>query len=67
MSATKIITAITAILTAVGGLIVAINTMFGDEGNGPQPITTIIIQEVGDYQQFVENTDLSYYEGMKSE
>ena len=66
MSATKIITAITAMLTAVGGLIVAINTMFGDEGNGPQPITTIIIQEVGDYQQFVENTDLSFYEGMKS-
>ena len=67
MSATKIITAITAMLTAVGGLIVAINTMFGDEGNGPQPITTIIIQEVGDYQQFVEDTDLSYYEGMKNE
>ena len=67
MSATKIIKAITAMLTAVGGLIVAINTMFGDEGNGPQPITTIIIQEVGDYQQFVENTDLSFYEGMKSE
>ena len=67
MSATKIITAITAMLTAVGGLIVAINTMFGDEGNGPQPITTIIIQEVGDYQQCVENTDLSFYEGMKNE
>ena len=67
MAATKIITAITAMLTAVGGLIVAINTMFGDEGNGPQPITTIIIQEVGDYQQFVENTDLSFYEGMKNE
>ena len=67
MSATKIITAITAMLTAVGGLIVAINTMIGDEGNGPQPITTIIIQEVGDYQQFVENTDLSFYEGMKNE
>ena len=67
MSATKIVTAITAMLTAVGGLIVAINTMFGDEGNGPQPITTIIIQEVGDYQQFVENTDLSFYEGMKNE
>ena len=67
MSATKIITAITAMLTAVGGLIVAINTMFGDEGNGPQPITTLIIQEVGDYQQFVENTDLSFYEGMKNE
>ena len=67
MSATKIITAITAMLTAVGGLIVAINTMFGDEGNGPQPITTIIIQEVGDYQQFVEKTDLSFYEGMKNE
>jgi hypothetical protein len=67
MSFTKIITAITALATAMGGLIVAINTMFGDEDSGPQPITTIIIQEVGDYQQFVENTDLSYYEGMKSE
>ena len=67
MSFTKIITAITALATAMGGLIVAINTMFGDEGNAPQPVTTIIIQEVGDYQQFVNNTDLSYYEGMKSE
>ena len=66
MSATKIITAITAMLTAVGGLIVAINTMFGDEGSGPQPVTHIIIQQVGDYQEFVDNTDLSYYEGMKN-
>ena len=66
MSFTKIITAITALATAMGGLIVAINTMFGDENSEPQPVTTIIIQEVGDYQQFVENTDLSYYEGMKN-
>jgi len=65
MSATKIVTAITAMLTAVGGLIVAINTMFGDEAT-PQPVTHIIIQQVGDYQEFVDNTDLSYYEGMKS-
>jgi hypothetical protein len=65
MSATKIITAITAMLTAVGGVIMAINTMFGDEA-APQPVTHIIIQEVGDYQQFVDNTDLSYYEGMKN-
>jgi hypothetical protein len=65
MSATKIVTAITAMLTAVGGLIVAINTMFEDEAT-PQPVTHIIIQQVGDYQEFVDNTDLSYYEGMKS-
>ena len=65
MSATKTITAITAMLTAIGGLLIAVNTFLGDE-TAPQPVTHIIIQEVGDYQQFVDNTDLSYYEGMKN-
>ena len=65
MSAAKIITAITGMLTAVGGLILAINTMFGDEGNTPQPITTIIIQQPGDYQEFVDSTELEYYEHLK--
>ncbi len=65
MSAAKIITAITGMLTAIGGLILAINTMFGDEGNTPQPITHIIIQEVGDYDTFVQETDLEYYQDLK--
>ena len=64
MSATKIITAITALVTAVGGLIVAINTMFDDE-QAPQPITHIIIQEVGDYADFLETTDLEQYSSLK--
>ena len=65
MSATKILTAIAAVLTAMGGLIMAINTMFGDEGSAPQPVTTIIIQEVGDYDNFVQETDLEYYQDLK--
>lgn len=65
MSASKIITAITALITALGGLILAINTFFDDSEQAPQPITQIIIQEVGDYQQFVDNTDLEYYQDLK--
>jgi len=65
MSFSKIITAITAMLTAVGGLVLAINTMFGDEDHTPQPITHIIIQEVGDYNDFVQETNLEIYEHLK--
>tara|TARA_R100000152_G_C6725033_1_gene150417 strand:+ start:213 stop:413 length:201 start_codon:yes stop_codon:yes gene_type:complete len=65
MSVSKIITAITALITAIGGLILAINTFFDDSEQVPQPITQIIIQEVGDYQQFVDNTDLEYYQDLK--
>ena len=65
MSASKILTAIAAVLTAMGGLIMAINTMFGSGGDAPQPITHIIIQEVGDYDNFVQETDLEYYQDMK--
>jgi len=64
VSATKIITAITGMITAVGGLIIAINTMFDDE-QAPQPITHIIIQEVGDYDDFLENTNLEQYDNLK--
>jgi hypothetical protein len=64
MSATKIITAITALITAIGGLLIAVNTFLGDEA-APQPVTHIIIQEIGDYQQFVDDTDLEYYEHLK--
>jgi len=28
-------------------------------------VTHIIIQEIGDYQQFVDDTDLEYYEHLK--
>tara|TARA_R100001082_G_scaffold110591_1_gene90947 strand:- start:4987 stop:5187 length:201 start_codon:yes stop_codon:yes gene_type:complete len=65
MSFTKILTAITATITAMGGLIVAINTMFGDEEVVPQPVTHIIIQEVGDYADFLESTDLEEYNNLK--
>jgi hypothetical protein len=65
-SIVKIMGAIAALITAMGGLIVAINTMFGDE-SAPQPITTIIIREPGDYQDFVENTDLHYYDQYKQQ
>jgi len=65
MSASKIITAITALITAIGGLLIAINTFLGDSEQAPQPITQIIIQEIGDYQQFVDDTDLEYYQDMK--
>jgi len=65
MSFSKIITAITALVTAVGGLILAINTMFDDGDVAPQPITHIIIQEVGDYADFLEGTNLEEYQDLK--
>lgn len=54
---TKVIGAITALIASVTGLLVALRG--GD--SAPQPITHIIIQEVGDYQNFVDNTDLPQY------
>ncbi len=60
---TKIIAAIAALVTAVGGLLVALGV--GGGNSNPQPVTHIIIQEVGDYQNFVNDTDLSYYDDMK--
>jgi len=60
---TKIIAAIAALVTAVGGLLVALGVGGGD--SSPQPVTTIIIQQPGDYQEFVNNTDLSYYDNFK--
>ena len=65
MSAVKIITAITGTLTALGGLLLAINNFVKDEPAVPQPVTTIIIQEVGDYDTFVQETDLEYYQDLK--
>ena len=59
----KIIAAVTALVTAVGGLLVALGVGKGD--SGPQPVTTIIIQEVGDYQNFLDETDLSYYDNLR--
>lgn len=60
---TKIIVAIAALVTAVGGLLVALGV--GEGNSNPQPVTTIIIQQPGDYQEFVNNTDLSYYDNFK--
>ena len=54
---TKVIGAITALIASITGLLVALRG--GD--SSPQPITHIIIQEVGDYQNFVDNTDLPQY------
>jgi len=65
VSAVKIITAITGTLTALGGLLLAINNFVKDEPAAPQPITTIIIQQPGDYQEFVDSTELEYYENLK--
>ena len=59
----KVIAAVTALITAVGGLLVALGVGQGD--SGPQPVTTIIIQQPGDYQEFVNNTDLSQYDNFK--
>jgi hypothetical protein len=62
---TKLLAGITALITAVGGLLVALR------GGGealPQPITQIIIQDIGDYQEFVDNTTgnvAEYYQDMK--
>ena len=61
---TKIIAAIAALVTAVGGLLVALGVGEGD--SKPQPVTTIIIQQPGDYQEFVNDTDLSQYDNLKS-
>ena len=58
---TKVIGAITALIASVTGLLVALR---GDDAT-PQPITHIIIQEVGDYQQFVDQTDLPQFEHLK--
>jgi hypothetical protein len=60
---TKLLAGITALITAVGGMIVAL------QGGGepmPQPITQIIIQDIGDYQQFIDQTDLDQYQQFKS-
>ena len=58
---TKVIGALTALIAAVTGLLVALR---GDDAT-PQPITHIIIQEVGDYQQFVDQTELPQFEHLK--
>jgi len=65
MSVSKIITAIAALITAIGGLLIAINTMFDDGDVAPQPITHIIIQEIGDYADFLEETNLEEYQDLK--
>ena len=59
---TKLLAGITALITAAGGLLVALR---GGGESLPQPITNIIIQDIGDYQQFVDGTDLEYYNDMK--
>ena len=58
---TKVIGALTALLASVTGLLVALR---GGDAT-PQPITHIIIQEVGDYQQFVDQTELPQFEHLK--
>jgi len=60
----KILGAVAALITAIGGLIIALR---GGGESTPQPITTIIIQESGDYQNFVENTNLSQYDQHKQQ
>ena len=59
---TKLLAGITALITAVGGLLVALR---GGGESMPQPITQIIIQDVGDYQNFVQETDLAQYQQFK--
>tara|TARA_R100001198_G_scaffold93443_1_gene74295 strand:- start:54 stop:248 length:195 start_codon:yes stop_codon:yes gene_type:complete len=59
---TKLLAGITALITAVGGLLVALR---GGGESMPQPITQIIIQDVGDYQNFVQETDLAEYQQFK--
>ena len=59
---TKLLAGITALITAVGGLLVALR---GGGESMPQPITQIIIQDVGDYQQFIDQTDLDQYQQFK--
>ncbi len=62
---TKLLAGITGLITAAGGLLVALR------GGGealPQPITQIIIQDVGDYQEFVDGTTgnvAEYYQHLK--
>mgnify|MGYP003120891776 CR=1 FL=1 len=54
--ATKLIAAIAALLTAVGGVIAGVKTLTSDDA--PIPVTTIIIQEPGDYANYLaENPD----------
>lgn len=59
---TKLIVACTALITAVTGAVVAFT---GGGDNSPQPVTTIIIQQPGDYQNFLDTTDLSQYQDLK--
>ena len=49
--ATKLIAAIAALLTAVGGVIAGVKTLTSDDL--PSPATTIIIQAPGDYANFL--------------
>ena len=56
-----ILTALAAVIGSVSALIVSIT---GGEA-APQPITHIIIQEIGDYQDFVEQTELPQFEHLK--
>ena len=58
---TKVIGVLTALIASVTGLLVALR---GGDAT-PQPITHIIIQEVGDYQQFVDQTELPQFEHLK--
>jgi len=62
---TKLLAGITGLITAAGGLLVALR---GGGESLPQPITQIIIQDIGDYQEFVDSTTgnvAEYYEHMK--
>ena len=58
----KILGAIAALATAITGTVVAFT---GGCDNSPQPVTTIIIQQPGDYQNFLDTTDLSQYQDLK--
>ncbi len=59
----KFLAAGAALITAIGGLLSVVLDSGGEVL--PQPITHIHIVEIGDYQDFVDNTDLEYYTEMK--
>jgi hypothetical protein len=59
----KFLAAGAALITAIGGLLGVVLNSGGD--SSPQPITHIYITEMGDYQEFVDSTDLEHYTGMK--
>ena len=61
---TKTIGALTALIASITGLLVALR---GGEA-APQPVSTIVIisnNDIDEYQEFVDQTDLPQYEHLK--